>query len=107
MLLLAKSRTGVSLGKQVVSGATITVAFVTRLHAALGLSPCVRTVKTWMTISAMANVTLGFQQLRTRIVGRVPMAPRGVSSTSLAVTEIQIVTLPLIQAIPAMNRIVH
>merc|ERR550519_1236366 len=92
------------------SVATMTVAYTCGMPVALRLNPCVMTARTWLTTSAKTSVTLTTQELRTRIGGLVKMAPRllarDVSSRRLAVTGIQIVTMPLNLVILAMNRIV-
>ena len=96
VLMLAKtsvSRYALRVG--VSSHATMTVAYTGRMPVALRLSPCVMTAKTWLTTSAKASVTPGSQEMRTRIGGLVKMAPKSVSSRRLAVTGIQIVTMPL------------
>ena len=53
------------------SHATRTVAYDWAWLAALRIRPCVRTAETWLTAFAMASVTLGSQDLRTRIGGLV------------------------------------
>ena len=82
------------------SHVTRAVAFGGPMPAALRLNPSVKMAETWLTLSAMASVILHILELRTRIGGLVPMAPRNVSSRRLAVMGIQIVTMP------AMSRIV-
>jgi cytochrome c-type biogenesis protein CcmE len=77
------------------SHATMTVAYSCGLPVALRLNQCVMTAKTWLTTSAKASVTPGSQEMRTRIGGLVKMGPKSVSSRRLAVTGIQIVTMPL------------
>ena len=75
--------------------ATRIVAYVRVLPALLTHSPCVRMAKTWLTLSAMASVTLPSQKWRTPIGGLAPTAPRDVSFRLIGVTESPIVTMPL------------
>ena len=78
---------------------TMTVAYGGSMPALLRHSPCVTTVETWMNHFAITSVTQHSQEMRTRIGGLVKMAlrllARDVSSRRLAVTGIQIVTMPL------------
>ena len=94
--LLAKTSVSQNALKVILSShATMTVAYLGTGPVALRPSPCVRTAETWMTPSAKASVTIGSQELKTRIDGLVPMASKSVSSKRLVVTGIQIVTMPL------------